>query len=601
MGNRPSIKSETWFDHIPIEIIYLIFKYLSTNDILYTFFDFNDRFKNFLLQNHCYTTYLELPITDLDKWKKIIPLISYRIECLHINTIYFSFPLNLFTNLKSIIILSSHGFADEELQSIIENEQFQRLKSLRIISKHRSSPCYNNNNDHYQILNKIFTNEVSLKIFEYSFVLPSLKFINIDHYKINFKLESLTLILTDCEDIFILLEYAPNLKYLKIQSRPFSRSNRLIKNLSLKLEEFELKLTTNHSAGGLIDFDQLMNNIKLFSSSLICLSLNLADMDIFNRNQIPFDFIKLQQWLQSMIKLKQFHFYAKLIGYFNINRMMSIELQNWYWLNYNLSFGMHGNYLYTLPFHFDYLHQFPNLFQITKSNNLEISINNSRLWSNIKSIELPITEKYDRNFIHEIKTKLPNLSSIKFVGICHILRNEISTLSTSNNEQYYNENVLDKLTTIDFTGLSERENEWLINSLLNLKYLILSSKELLSLEFSLKSRQYCLPFQMENDLDSILKQLNNIHFSNIKHITISLHDSWTLSNQSANLLIKIFKKLKNLQTFLIYIEKNFKHNQIDLTEDKLHKFIDQLSTSKIRNKYEIKCFRRYCFIFKINI
>jgi hypothetical protein len=595
MGNRTSIESVTWFDDIPMEIIYLIFKYLSTNDILYTFFDLNERLKIFLLENHCYTTYLELSITNFDKWRKIIPLISCRIECLHINTIYFLFPLNSFTNLKSIIISSSHGFADEELKSLVESEQFHRLESFRMISNHRSSTCYDNN-DHYQILNEVFTNRTSLKIFEYSFVFPPLKFLHTDHYQINSKLESLKLILTDYEDIFVLLEYTPNLKYLNIHSKPLSRSIRLIKNFNLKLKQFDLKLSTNHSAESLIDFDQLMNNIKPFSSSLICLSLNIADLDIFNRNEIPFDFIKLQQWLQSMIKLKEFHFYGKLIGYFNLNKMISIELQNWYWLKYNLSFGMHEKYLYTLPFYFGYLHRFPNRFQITKSNNLEISINNSRLWSNVKSIELPITEQYDKNFICEIKMKLPNLSSIQFIGVCHVLTHETHISLTNNNES-----ILDKLTTIDFTGLIERETEWLINSLPNLRYLIFSSRELSSLEFSLKSGQFRLPFQMENDLDSILKQLDEIHFSNIKHITISLNDSWTLSNHSANLLIKILKKSKDLQTFLIYISKNPKYDEIQLTEEKLHKFLDRLSKSRIKKHYEIKCFRRYCFIFKLNI
>jgi hypothetical protein len=213
---------------------------------------------------------------------------------------------------------------------------------------------------------------------------------------------------------------------------------------------------------------------------------------------------------------------------------------------------------------------------------------------------LPITEQYDINFIRDIKMKLPNLSSIKFIGISHVLRHQTHI----NDERNHTESMLDKLTTIDFSGLIEREKEWLINSLPNLRDLILSSKELSSLEFSLKCSQFRLPFQMENDLDSILKQLDDIdhiYLSNIKHITISLNDSWTLSNQSANLLIKIFKQLKYLQTFLIYISKNSKYDEIELTEKKLHKFVDRLSKSKLKKHYEIKCFRRYCFIFKIDI
>jgi hypothetical protein len=75
-----------------------------------------------------------------------------------------------------------------------------------------------------------------------------------------------------------------------------------------------------------IDFDKLIDSIKQFSLSLICLLLDLAHLNIFNRNNI----IKLQQWLESMIKLKQFYFYAKLIGCLNIDEIISMKLQNEY-------------------------------------------------------------------------------------------------------------------------------------------------------------------------------------------------------------------------------------------------------------------------------
>lgn len=608
MGNKTSTKSTIWFDHLPTEIFVLIFEYLSTNDILYTFFHLNDRLKNFLIENHSYSTYFQFPKSNLNFWRKIIPLISSRIECLHVDTIYFPFSLNSFSNIKSIIICSSHGFADEELKSILINEHFQRLETFRMLSTDRSSTCYDNNhiylNDHYQILNEVFTNRTSLKIFEYSFVLSPLKFLSIDHYQINWILQSLTLILTNYEDIFSLVEYTPNLKYLNLQSKPLSRSVRLIKNIDLKLQRFNLKLTTNHSAESLIDFDQLMNNIQPFSSSLISLSLDLADLDIFNRNQIPFDFVKLKQCLESMLQLKHFHFYVKLIEYININRFIPIELQNWFWLEHNLLFGMHGLYLYTLPFHFDHLHQYPTRFQITKSNNLGIPMKNSQFWHKVKSIELTFTQQYDRNFIHDIKIKLPNLTSIRFLGTFPAPRHEPLISFANMNGENEISSRLEKLTTITFSGVVEREKEWLTNSLPNLKDLFLSSKELSSLEFSLKCNQFRVPFQMENDLHSIFKQLDHIdhvYFSNIKHITISLNDSWTLSTESTNLLLKILKQSKYLQTILIYISRNPKDDQLDLSEEKLQKLVNRLSRSKLRKIFEIKCFRRYCFIFKVDI
>ncbi len=48
MGNTTSIESSTWLDDLPTEIIFLIFNYLSNNDIIYTFFFLSQRFNNFL-------------------------------------------------------------------------------------------------------------------------------------------------------------------------------------------------------------------------------------------------------------------------------------------------------------------------------------------------------------------------------------------------------------------------------------------------------------------------------------------------------------------------------------------------------------------------
>ncbi len=107
--------------------------------------------------------------------------------------------MKYFTNLKSIIISSRHGLADEEFQSIIESEQFQRLESFKIKeNQRRSSNCVNHSNSdsyyHNNALKKVFTNKTSLKIFEYSFVLPPFEFLDIDHLEIKDKFQSLTLI-----------------------------------------------------------------------------------------------------------------------------------------------------------------------------------------------------------------------------------------------------------------------------------------------------------------------------------------------------------------------------------------------------------------------
>jgi hypothetical protein len=55
------------------------------------------------------------------------------------SNVYLLFSLKYFVNLKSIIVSSQHGLADEELQFIVENEQYQRLESFRIRENNRSS------------------------------------------------------------------------------------------------------------------------------------------------------------------------------------------------------------------------------------------------------------------------------------------------------------------------------------------------------------------------------------------------------------------------------------------------------------------------------
>jgi hypothetical protein len=77
----------TWLDRFPVEIIFMIFDYLSSNEIIYTFFFFNQRMNNFLLQNEDYLNYSELPTTDFDIWEHILSIIGCRIHTLNVTTI----------------------------------------------------------------------------------------------------------------------------------------------------------------------------------------------------------------------------------------------------------------------------------------------------------------------------------------------------------------------------------------------------------------------------------------------------------------------------------------------------------------------------------
>ncbi|CAF2831649.1 unnamed protein product [Rotaria sp. Silwood2] len=374
-----SVESKILFNDLPTEIIFHIFDYLSNNDIIYTFFYLNQRLNNVLLNNKRYLNYFELPTTNISIWKNILSNIVSQIEILNISTIDITFQLSLFPNLKSIIISSSHGFPDEELISIIECDIFKYLHCL-IIKENKIFPDPVSENFIIKqniILKKIFNYKNSLKTFQYSSVIPPLAQTDINTFQIYISLYSLTLILTDFKDIYSVIFYTPNLKYLNIQCEsPYQHHNPII-NINIKLKQFYLKLIQKLSPSYgrrpfQIDFNQLFNCIKQFSSSLVCLSLDFVELNIETEDEFPFNSIKLQQLLESMRELKNFYLYAKLYtNSYNANHILS-KFKNQYYLDHNLSFGMHLNYFYTLPFHFDHLYEIYNNFNDIKSNHPEI-------------------------------------------------------------------------------------------------------------------------------------------------------------------------------------------------------------------------------------
>jgi hypothetical protein len=72
---------------------------------------------------------------------------------------------------------------------------------------------------------------------------------------------------------------------------------------------------------------------------------------IGNDIEFPFNNIELQQLLESMIELKQFHLYAKLNkNQIDVDEILS-RFKQQFWFDHHWFFGMHGEYFYTLPFH----------------------------------------------------------------------------------------------------------------------------------------------------------------------------------------------------------------------------------------------------------
>jgi hypothetical protein len=91
------------------------------------FFNFNQRFNNLLLQNERYLNSFEFPSTNLDAWKNILSIIGSQIESLNLKEIDLSFPMDSFSNLKSLIISLPIYYLHYALNVILENKQFQNL------------------------------------------------------------------------------------------------------------------------------------------------------------------------------------------------------------------------------------------------------------------------------------------------------------------------------------------------------------------------------------------------------------------------------------------------------------------------------------------
>lgn len=213
-------KPSTWFDKFPNEIIFEIFDYLSFNDIIYTFYYFNQRLQNLLLENQCYFSYFEIPlITNKDFWNNILPILGLQIQRLNIKSNDIPMSINLFPNLKSLILSSSCGVPKENFKLIINNDQFKKLLSFKI--KQDLVYCTRVCNylyNPYDLFQKIINNDNSLKIFEYSSRIATYQknksFIGLN---LNENLHSLILNLHQWNDLYSIIDYTPNLTYLDLE------------------------------------------------------------------------------------------------------------------------------------------------------------------------------------------------------------------------------------------------------------------------------------------------------------------------------------------------------------------------------------------------
>jgi len=262
---------------------------------------------------------------------------------------------------------------------------------------------------------------------------------------------------------------------------------------------------------------------------------------------------------------------------------------------------MHRNYFYTFPFHFDYLYEFSNGFMKVRSNNPSILIDNRRVWYNVKSIELESIYNYDRNFLKELKIKMPKLNSIKFGNDEFLSESDSSVMI---NERDEIDLKLNNVTTIEFIrGLSNNESYRIISSLSNLKDLILSSGYLPSIDSKLSrilnERIQRLDINMYSDLD--LGQLTNrcyVYFSNVEYIHFYLIYFHREPKWYAYGIMKMLRNFKNLKSLLIYFPRE-NNSYISCTrEAKSSRLIKYLNMDTIMKNYKMKHFLGYSLFLK---
>ena len=172
---------------------------------------------------------------------------------------------------------------------------------------------------------------------------------------------------------------------------------------------------------------------------------------------------------------------------------------------------------------------------------------------------------------------LPWVTFIKFTGFDVSPVDEIQDSFIINDERNKIDLRLDNVTTVQFIcGSVQDKKQWLIYSLPNVKHLILSNRELLSIDSELAQFLNERIQRLDIDFPSQFEQLANttyIYLSNVEHIYLCFAYIWDNSQSCVNTFMKI---LENLKTLTIYRWERYYYSKtpsrIDL--DRMIKYLD---------------------------
>ena len=570
MTNNTAITS---FDRLATETILEIFEYLSSSDLLYAFYNSNHRLNSILLTYEYFLHSVNFSTGNFDVWQHIFSKIGPGIRQLTITTRHFRFPLDMFPNLESLIICSPFEIKFDEFSLILDSSQIQKLKSFQF----QSEIC--DNRPYFNYINEFFTHifhaQSSLHTFEWLSTLDSSYLqLMINTLEINRNIHSLSLKLCGFRGLDCLLRCTPNLKDLNLTGSSFiSPQNSLSARQMpvIRLDKFSFTASIDGSVNWSYKkyISPLIDLVKQFSSSLTVLSIDLSHKYIledrmFIINRLAADFLPLT------IQLKIFRFYVRL----EQSPQSSVEFLTTF-IDANWPFGMHGSYLYTLPFPFNQLDDFIDFDHIQSTNST--IVNSRRTWSHVQSLNLADNCNLSENLLEQIRVQMPNLKSI------NLKRKQIDYLSKLNEVR----TALNGIITVHGERDLLKSSQNYFNHLFpNVKQFVLSYSPLtiIHLSHKLAFAQRCSTSLTNDQLGR-----NKISFPRIQHVEakLQLEDIRYLSKHVLPVLIEIsemFANIKSFQLTFYCIQKN--PTNIPFTE--LHQLIRSLNMNQICKDFSIE-------------
>lgn len=323
-------------------------------------------------------------------------------------------------------------------------------------------------------------------------------------------------------------------------------------------------------------FPILTQCIKQISSSLIELSLDLHQ--IKPEESIYTGSTLRQQMFEPLVHLKSFHLYLRLYDKpENAQRFLSTLFRR----DHHWTLATHGPYLYTLPFHFETLHDFVDFKQIESSNRSGV-LPVFPTWSHIKSIEFSSQFKLRSDVINQLKTKMPYLTSATLTA--HLVHESSANAAEMN----YMGRTLDTITTVHcpIEWLPSLK-DWLPHAFPNIRNLVLSNTSVLSTNTA-------DPMVVSPESDAVHRfQIQSIEVKMILHEVdgVYLH------------IVRFFREFLEMcrclesVTFHVYHLPRFPHI---VPYAELDKTVELLTMGNFATKYHIKHVRHYIKFIKKN-